>query len=171
LFFVVQGQLPNANGYKRLSDITGVLSLVGGYSSVLLTFRMKNMSTNKSIKIEIPEFMEVTFKHEGYDEQKFEGGGHLTHRDGFFYINTKQRELGGHSYYMNLKFRDNLAVDVYTLDGKDEPVRAHLEFDGIENDKYASGMLRLTQVSPYPVGEFDLVEGKLSAKGTFTFRR
>jgi len=171
LFSVVQSQLPNANGYKHLSDITSALALVADYSSVLLTFWMKNMSTNKSINSQIPEFMEVTYKHEDYDEEKFEGGGHLSHGGGFFNINPKERMLGGHRYYMGLNFKEDLGVGKYTLDGKDEPVRAHLEFDGIENDKYASGTLRLTQVSPYPVGEFDLVEGKLSAKGTFTFRR
>lgn len=171
MFFVVQSQLPNANGYKHLSDITSALALVADYSSVLLAFWMKNMSTNKSINIQIPEFMEVAYKHEDYDEEKFEGGGHLSHGGGFFNINPKQRELGGHFYYMGINFKEDLGVGVYTLDGTDEPVRAHLEFDRIEGDKYASGTLELTQVSPYPEGKFDLFEGKLKAVGTFTFRR
>ena len=128
------------------------------------------MSANKSIKKEIPEFMKVTYKHEDHDKQEFEGGGHLSHWDGFFNINPKQRELGGNYYYMNITFEDDLGVGEYTLGGKDEPVTAHLEFDRIEGDKCASGTLELTQVRPYPEGEFDLVEGKLSAKGTFTFR-
>jgi hypothetical protein len=38
LFFVVQSQLPNANGYKHLSDITSALALVADYSSVYLLF-------------------------------------------------------------------------------------------------------------------------------------
>ncbi|RON82903.1 hypothetical protein [Pseudomonas fluorescens] len=128
------------------------------------------MSTNKSINKEIPEYMEVTYKHKDYAEEKFDGGGHLSQGGGFFHVNPKYRELGGHRYYMSIKFKDDLAVGEYKLDDKDEPVRAHLEFDGIENDTYASGTLKLTQVSPYPVGEFDLVEGKLKAVGTFTFR-
>jgi len=129
------------------------------------------MSTNKSISKEIPEYMKVAYKHDDYPEEGFAEGGHLSQGGGFFHINPKSRELGGHSYYMSIKFKDDLAVGKYELDGKDEPVRAHLEFDGIANDTYASGTLELIQVSPYPEGEFDLVEGKLSAKGTFTFRR
>lgn len=128
------------------------------------------MSTNKSISMEIPEYMEVTYKHKDYAQEKFDGGGHLSQGDGFFHINPKYRGVGGHRHYMSIKFKDDLAVGKYELDGKDEPVRAHLEFDGIANDTYASGTLELTQVSPYPVGEFNLDEGKLSAKGKFTFR-
>jgi hypothetical protein len=118
--------------------------------------------------------LQVTFKHEDYGSHtlKLEGGGLFVSEGGFFYVVPKYRELGGHRYYMAIKFKADLKVgETYELNRNDEPVSAHLEIDDIDGDKYSSGTLRLSKGGEYPEGEFDLSEeGVFSAVGTFKFK-
>jgi hypothetical protein len=154
--------------------MTGVLALAEAYSLSSLTCRMKKMGIKNSVSSQVSGDLEVIFKHQDYGDHtlKLEGRGHLFSEHGFFYINPKYRELDGHRYYMAIKFRADLEVEkTYTLDRNDESVGAHLEIDGIEGDKYASGTFRLSKGGQYPEGEFKLFEeGLFSAEGTFAFK-
>jgi len=170
-FFIAGYQLLIAKSYKYLSDMTGVRAPAEAYSLSSLTHWMKKMETKNSISGEVSGSLEVTFKHQDYGDHtlKLEGQGILFSKDGFFHLTPGYREIDGHRYYMGIKFRTDLEVgNTYTLDRNDEPVRAHLEMDNIEGDKYASGTFRLSKGGQYPEGEFNLFEeGLLSAEGTF----
>lgn len=129
------------------------------------------MEIKNSVGSQVSGELEVIFKHQDYGEHplKLQGEGLLSRDNEFFYINPKYRELGGHHYYMGIKFRVGLEVGkTYTLERNDETVRAHLEIDRVDSDKYASGTFRLSAGMPYPAGKFKLFEeGVFSAEGTF----
>ncbi|MCL5224687.1 hypothetical protein [Pseudomonas nunensis] len=129
------------------------------------------MKIENSVSSQVSGELQVVFKHQDYGDHtlKLEGQGHMFSEHGVFHITPKYRELDGHRYYMAIKFRTDIEVGkTYTLDRNDEPVRAHLEIDGINGDKYASGTFRLSKGGQYPEGEFKLFEeGVFSAEGTF----
>jgi len=121
---------------------------------------------------EIAGSLNVQFKHPEYGSSELELRNEkiFSRREGLFFINPKQRELGGHEYYLSLTFKVGLEVGkIYTLD-EDDSVKAHLEIDSIEGDKSASGTFLLSRGTPYFEGEFKLFEeGVFSADGTFSF--
>ncbi|RON56666.1 hypothetical protein [Pseudomonas frederiksbergensis] len=129
------------------------------------------MKIENNVNKKIAGSLEVKFTHQDYGEHelKLEEEGLFSRDSEFFYISPKDREVGGHSYYMGIKFRTGLEVETtYTLKRNDDSVRAHLEIDRVDGDKYASGTFSLSAGMPYPAGEFELFEeGVFKAKGKF----
>ncbi|MGE8146775.1 hypothetical protein ACQKP7_16500 [Pseudomonas frederiksbergensis] len=116
----------------------------------------------------------LIFKHPEYGEHtlSLEGKGHLSNEAGYFLINPGVRQLGGHLYYMGLKFKIDFEVGkTHTLNENDDSVMAHLEIDNIAGDRHASGTFRLSEGGEFPVGEFNLFEEDVFAvEGKFAFR-
>lgn len=129
------------------------------------------MDIENSVGGEVSGSLTLLYKHHDYGDHTLElnGQGLLYSRDGFFHVVPGYREIDGHKYYIGIRFRTDLEVGkTYTLDRNDEPVRAHLEIDSVEGDKYASGTFRLSKGGNYPEGEFNLFEeGVFSVEGTF----
>jgi hypothetical protein len=151
--------------------MTGVPALGEAQYSNSLTCRMKNMKGDQK-GVKAWGLLTITFSHEEHGEKKLVREGYDLSKDGeFFYINPKMAEIDGHNYYLAISGRLDLEVNkTYTLDREGGLVSGHLEFDNVDNDRNASGTLRLNTAMPFARGEFDIYEeGVLSAKGEFEF--
>jgi len=161
-------------GYKYLSDVTGVGKLISEYRVISLIFRIKEM-VEKTSSESFYGTLKITYSHPDLGDYTFTAVnefGYLLGDEEFFRVSPKTRKLGGHDYYLVVKFRKGLNVgELYRLDKTGETVSAHLELDGIEGDKNASGTFLLKKGGDYPVGEFKIFEeGVFSASGEFEYK-
>jgi hypothetical protein len=90
----------------------------------------------------------------------------------FFFLIPGIGLLGGHEYYMAVRFKKDLVVGKeYKLEGNDHgPIWAQLELDSEAGDKHASGTFELTRSGHRPKGVFNLFEkGVFEVEGDFEF--
>lgn len=161
-------------GYKYLSDVTGVRKLISEYRVISLIFRIKEM-VEKTSSESFYGTLKITYSHPDLGDHTFTAVnefGYLLGDEEFFRISPRTQKLGGRDYYLVVKFRRGLDPHKdYPLDGTGQTVSAHLELDGIEGDKYASGTFRLLRGGDYPQGKFDIYEeGVFSASGEFEYK-
>ena len=119
--------------------------------------------------------MEITYKHEESEHTiKFIDYGFL-YKDGEvdFKLLPKYQEIEDHEYYLSLVFKAGLKIgEKYQLGGEDAAVKAQLEIDHEDGDKYASGTFELSRSGDYPVGTFNISEeGVFSAVGKFEYAK
>ncbi|EJZ60491.1 hypothetical protein I1A_004856 [Pseudomonas fluorescens R124] len=116
--------------------------------------------------------LNITYKHPEYGSHLLNLKDERLYADeDFFYLGPGYRTFGNHKFYMGVKFKKDLVVHKYKLEGNDHgPIWAQLEVDSEAGDKHASGTFELTRSGHRPKGDFNLFgKGGFEVEGDFEF--